>query len=137
MSALGGIGLTVALFMSNQAFVDPQLQGQAKFAAVLSVSSAVVGWLLRCPCRSSQAVGGQESSGDALTGAIKVMPGSDDVELEPGSDWIDNMLVDEILQIMWIQRRYRARGSSFPLPPANSALANSSRASSKRASSKV
>jgi len=46
LSALGGVGLTVALFVSNEAFVDPGLQGQAKFAAVLSVSSAALAALI-------------------------------------------------------------------------------------------
>merc|ERR1712039_230602 len=37
LSALGGIGLTVALFVSNEAFIEPELKGQAKMGAVLSV----------------------------------------------------------------------------------------------------
>jgi len=41
LSALAGVGLTVALFMANEAFPDFQLQGQAKFAAVLSVLSVL------------------------------------------------------------------------------------------------
>ena len=34
IGALGGVGLTVALFMANEAFIDPGLQGQAKLGAV-------------------------------------------------------------------------------------------------------
>merc|ERR1711998_419327 len=47
MASLGSIGLTVALFMSNSAFVDPGLQGQAKFGAVLSVGAVGVALVLR------------------------------------------------------------------------------------------
>ena len=28
--ALGGVGLTVALFVANEAFVQPEMQGQAQ-----------------------------------------------------------------------------------------------------------
>eukprot|EP00438_Fugacium_kawagutii_P034180 Skav233178 [mRNA] locus=scaffold24:132214:144521:+ [translate_table: standard] len=53
MSSLGGVGLTVALFVSNEAFTDKGLQSQAKMGAVFSVSSALLvederkieGWL--------------------------------------------------------------------------------------------
>jgi hypothetical protein len=44
---LGGIGLTVALFVANEAFVDPGLQGQAKMGAVLSVGAAFFAWAIR------------------------------------------------------------------------------------------
>merc|ERR1712113_177821 len=47
LSALGGIGLTVALFVSNEAFIEPDLQGQAKMGAVLSVLAGALGWGLR------------------------------------------------------------------------------------------
>mmetsp|Transcript_87125 Transcript_87125/g.154195 ORF Transcript_87125/g.154195 Transcript_87125/m.154195 type:complete len:629 (+) Transcript_87125:45-1931(+) len=47
LSALGGIGLTVALFVSNEAFVQPELRGQAKMGAVLSVFSVVFAWGIR------------------------------------------------------------------------------------------
>lgn len=53
LSALGGVGLTVALFVSNEAFADPDLQGQAKMGAVISVACAGLAWLLRrflTPC---------------------------------------------------------------------------------------
>merc|ERR1712113_1287696 len=47
LSALGGIGLTVALFVSNEAFIEPELRGQAKMGAVLSVFAGALGWGLR------------------------------------------------------------------------------------------
>jgi len=124
MSALGGVGLTVALFVANEAFVDPGLQSQAKFAAVLSVGAALLAKLIKCLSR----VGQREPLG-ALQG---VLPGSVDLEQE-GADWIDDVLVDEILQIMWLQRRYRARGACLPLDKVMTP-ANSSRTSSKQVS---
>lgn len=47
LSLINGIGLTVALFMSNSAFVDPGLQGQAKFGAVFSAGAVGLSLLLR------------------------------------------------------------------------------------------
>lgn len=41
-SCVAGLGLTVALFVSGQAFVDPSLQGAAKMGAVFSVAAALV-----------------------------------------------------------------------------------------------
>jgi NhaA family Na+:H+ antiporter len=39
-SVLAGLGLTVALFVSGQAFTDPALQGAARMGAVCSVAAA-------------------------------------------------------------------------------------------------
>ncbi len=39
-SMIAGLGLTVALFVSNQAFVDPQLAGAAKMGALFSAAAA-------------------------------------------------------------------------------------------------
>mmetsp|Transcript_87200 Transcript_87200/g.255212 ORF Transcript_87200/g.255212 Transcript_87200/m.255212 type:complete len:631 (-) Transcript_87200:31-1923(-) len=47
MSAIAGVGLTVALFVANEAFVDIELQGQAKMGAVLSVAFGAVGWAIQ------------------------------------------------------------------------------------------
>jgi NhaA family Na+:H+ antiporter len=47
MSALAGIGLTVALFLANEAYVQPELRGQAKMGAVLSIGCAFVGWAIQ------------------------------------------------------------------------------------------
>ena len=41
-SAVAGLGLTVALFVCGQAFVDPSLQAAAKMGAVFSVAAAIV-----------------------------------------------------------------------------------------------
>lgn len=46
-SCVAGLGLTVALFVSGQAFVDPSLQGAAKMGAVFSVAAAPLAWLLK------------------------------------------------------------------------------------------
>ena len=46
-SAVAGLGLTVALFVSGQAFTDPALQAAAKMGAVFSVVSALVAWLAK------------------------------------------------------------------------------------------
>jgi NhaA family Na+:H+ antiporter len=47
MSALAGIGLTVALFLASEAFVQPELQAQAKMGAVFSVSNVVIAWVIK------------------------------------------------------------------------------------------
>ena len=46
-AALSGVGLTVALFVANEAFLHPGLRGQAKMGALLSVLSAGVAWAIR------------------------------------------------------------------------------------------
>lgn len=43
VSAIAGIGLTVALFVAGEAFTEPGLQGMAKMGALLSALMAVVG----------------------------------------------------------------------------------------------
>jgi len=47
MAAIAGVGLTVALFVSNEAFVDPDLRGQAKMGALFSVTCGGFGWAFR------------------------------------------------------------------------------------------
>ncbi|CAE7211846.1 nhaA [Symbiodinium natans] len=46
-AALGGVGLTVALFVANEAFVQPEMQGQAKMGAVLSTGCGAIAWLTK------------------------------------------------------------------------------------------
>ena len=46
-AALGGVGLTVALFVANEAFVQPEMQGQAKMGAVLSTGCGALAWLIK------------------------------------------------------------------------------------------
>ncbi len=43
---IAGLGLTVALFVSNQAFADPAMQGAAKMGALLSVLAGVSAWAI-------------------------------------------------------------------------------------------
>ena len=44
VGVIAGLGLTVALFVSGQAFVDPELQSAAKMGAVASIAAAFVAW---------------------------------------------------------------------------------------------
>ncbi|MDG1895120.1 MAG: Na+/H+ antiporter NhaA [Fuerstiella sp.] len=46
-SAVAGLGLTVALFVCGQAFVDPSLQAAAKMGAVFSVGAAILAYALK------------------------------------------------------------------------------------------
>lgn len=50
-SAVAGLGLTVALFVSGQAFTDPALQAAAKMGAVFSVVSALVAYVVKLVLR--------------------------------------------------------------------------------------
>ena len=45
-SCVAGIGLTVALFVSGQAFVDPMIQGAAKMGSLFSAFAFAIAWLL-------------------------------------------------------------------------------------------
>jgi len=130
MSALGGIGLTVALFVANEAFVDPGLKGQAKMGAVLSVLCAAVAWLIKV-------VGDMVFNGKADKKLVKEIgqgecidevpesPDSPESPFSGTSSWtstgrsssgvVDEFLVDDILQVMWTARKYRARGAKLPL----------------------
>jgi len=91
MASLGSIGLTVALFMSNSAFVDPGLQGQAKFGAVLSVGAVGLSLLLRKLTTKTS------GNGD---------PDSADASVDESED----SLVDEVIRVMTLQQQYRKRG---------------------------
>jgi len=55
-SAVAGLGLTVALFVCGQAFVDPSLQAAAKMGAVFSVGAAIVAFALKKILRVSAEV---------------------------------------------------------------------------------
>ncbi len=46
-SCVAGLGLTVALFVCGQAFVDPSLQAAAKMGAVFSVAAAAIAFALK------------------------------------------------------------------------------------------
>lgn len=103
MSALGGVGLTVALFVANEAFVDPGLRGQAKMGAVLSVFSAGLAFAIKLVAKRFEP---QPDSDDEL--ASPMSPRLDDCG-------VDGEMVDTILQVMWTARKYKARGVAMPL----------------------
>ncbi|MEZ6129540.1 MAG: Na+/H+ antiporter NhaA [Planctomycetaceae bacterium] len=88
-SCVAGLGLTVALFVCGQAFVDPSLQAAAKMGAVFSVGAAAVAFvakqMLRIPAtaidsfevvmtESAHSVGTiEQETLDALEAAQKAM----------------------------------------------------------------
>ena len=52
---IAGLGLTVALFVSSQAFTDPGMMGAAKMGAVLSAAAALFAWgCRRIMCSSAE-----------------------------------------------------------------------------------
>jgi len=114
MSAVAGVGLTMALFMANEAFADPGLQGQAKVGAVLSVTAGGLAWAIKalpprlCPGRLQEVV--------SLKGALSPTPGmAARAGLGTSEDWIEECMVDDILHIVWLQRRYAARCTTFTM----------------------
>jgi NhaA family Na+:H+ antiporter len=134
VSALGGIGLTVALFVANEAFTDPGLQGQAKMGAVISVSSAAVAWAIKFfgdygriaddESLISESIS-DDASEDSDIESLKSVE-KDDKEAE---DWIDEALLDDILQTLWTQRRYSKHGTVLPLTPTGGSRRSISKAS--------
>ncbi|MGI6721591.1 MAG: Na+/H+ antiporter NhaA [Anaerovoracaceae bacterium] len=52
---VGGIGLTVALFVSQSAFIDPALQGAAKMGALLSILSGLIAIAVRRAMKAAAA----------------------------------------------------------------------------------
>mmetsp|Transcript_36196 Transcript_36196/g.84826 ORF Transcript_36196/g.84826 Transcript_36196/m.84826 type:complete len:1228 (+) Transcript_36196:61-3744(+) len=111
MSALGGVGLTVALFVSNEAFTDKGLQSQAKMGALLSVASALVAFLIkfggdrvfhrRKPCEE-----------EPTETNVEVVYSDDEVEAD---EWLDVVAMNDIMQVLWTQRKYQSRGTSLPI----------------------
>jgi NhaA family Na+:H+ antiporter len=63
MSALAGVGLTVCLFVANEAFIEPELQGQAKMGAVLSLAGGGVAWAIRRITQASHNAHGNDKFG--------------------------------------------------------------------------
>lgn len=84
MAMLAGIGLTVALFVSGEAFVEPGLQGEAKMGALLSVTAgflaAAINWFgtraPSCPWRRRRS--GSEGEDRPGSSRIQVRPPSAD-----------------------------------------------------------
>jgi len=113
MSAVGGVGLTVALFVANEAFVDPGLQGQAKFGAVLSVLAAAVAWLLKViPSKLFPATQMDSADMASMGGPMSMVP-TPQAAAAVSNDLIEDCLADEILHVLWLQRRYIARGTEL------------------------
>lgn len=143
MSALGGVGLTVALFVSNQAFVDPGLKGQAKMGAVISVSCAGLAWAIKYTgdffFNRNEELFAEDLELQEEDDADKVWGFGDFDERSsggsgqsvPASDWIDNLLVDEILQILWTQKQYEARGTKLPAEVAATRSSSKQRTASR------
>ncbi len=71
-SIIAGLGLTVALFVSGQAFTDPVLQGAAKMGAVFSVFAALLAFVARelVGLRHSAAEVGADGEPADVAGAI-------------------------------------------------------------------
>jgi hypothetical protein len=107
MGALAGVGLTVALFVSNEAFSDPGLQGQAKMGALLSIGSAGFSWLISAIhskfCTERVAM-------TSVTGKVIEDSDDEDFEEEDDDDGFEDLVTHELIQRMWEFRRYKARG---------------------------
>ncbi|GAB5443307.1 MAG: Na+/H+ antiporter NhaA [Fuerstiella sp.] len=74
-SAVAGLGLTVALFVCGQAFVDPSLQAAAKMGAVFSVAAAAVAFALKVALGAK----GLTADGAVVAVAAAPLPSSDPV----------------------------------------------------------
>jgi len=141
MSALGGVGLTVALFVANEAFVDPGLRGQAKMGAVISVLSAVVAGVIKWVAGVFQRCAVNVSDVDSVETFESEEFAEEEEDEEPvspsGAGHVDEVLVDDILQIMWTIRKYRARGVAMPLEEQLLRAPSKMRQASERAPSKM
>ncbi len=80
-SIIAGLGLTVALFVSGQAFTDPVLQGAAKMGAVFSVFAALLAFAARevVGLRNPSAETGAGTEPVAVAGPVG-KPASVDIE---------------------------------------------------------
>jgi NhaA family Na+:H+ antiporter len=112
MGALAGVGLTVALFVSNEAFTDPGLQGQAKMGALLSIGSAGFSWLISAIYKRFYT-----GESDATSDDVMALEDSDDEILERTAsgfeeedDDFEDVITHELMEKMWEFRRYKARG---------------------------
>ncbi|CAK0886828.1 unnamed protein product [Prorocentrum cordatum] len=112
MGALAGVGLTVALFVSNEAFTDPGLQGQAKMGALLSIGSAGCSWLIKAVHRRLST-----GSLDETSDNVMALGDSDDEDLErtrsgleEEGEGFEDVITQELMEKMWEFRRYKARG---------------------------
>lgn len=142
MSSLAGVGLTVALFVANEAFVDPTLQGQAKFAAVLSILSAGVAFLIHRFAHRNDFLW-EDTLVEDLEDGSHLRDAGDCLQDDIGGVWnsglVEERLVEDILQLMWMQKRYEKRGMMMPLKATatpGSLSPHGSRQSSKQGGSK-
>jgi NhaA family Na+:H+ antiporter len=120
LSALGGIGLTVALFVSNEAFVDPGLRGQSKMGAVMSVVAGGLAWGIKALSKimMPEVEEDEETLYESDGRGIPPLPSTSTTSLRTSSTMrsdVDQVLVDDILQVMWTARQYKARGMKMPM----------------------
>ncbi|CAK9066993.1 unnamed protein product [Durusdinium trenchii] len=70
-TALGGVGLTVALFVANEAFVQPEMRGQAKMGAVLSISCGLLAFVIqRAFAKGKSDAEGEDEEENGVTSTI-------------------------------------------------------------------
>ncbi|CAJ1335344.1 unnamed protein product [Effrenium voratum] len=109
MSALGGVGLTVALFVSNEAFVDIGLRSQAKMGAVFSVASAFLAFCMKF--FGDKIFYPKQAEEDTQ---VERIDDDEDSEVE-ADEWLDVVAMNDIMQALWTQRKYQARGTALPM----------------------
>lgn len=72
-AALGGVGLTVALFVANEAFVQPEMRGQAKMGAVLSISCGLLAFVIqRAFAKGKSDAEGEDEEENGVTSTIGI-----------------------------------------------------------------
>jgi len=104
------VGLTVALFVANEAFSDDGLQAQAKFGAVLSVLCSALAWIIHRvfsrpepePAAIIASTPGEiESVSDTVT---KTNDGSANLS-EISVQNVHDFLVEDVIEMLRVQRR--------------------------------
>jgi len=112
---LAGVGLTVALFVANEAFSDNGLQSQAKFGAVLSVvcggfafaNHRIFGRREPEPAPNTKTVESEPATENAVSDMTSACDSS--------GQSVQDILVDDVIEMLRTQRRYRKRGVDVPL----------------------
>eukprot|EP00930_Biecheleria_cincta_P037970 TRINITY_DN26097_c0_g1_i1.p1 TRINITY_DN26097_c0_g1~~TRINITY_DN26097_c0_g1_i1.p1 ORF type:complete len:1219 (-),score=240.97 TRINITY_DN26097_c0_g1_i1:63-3719(-) len=118
LSALGGVGLTVALFVSNEAFQDPDLRGQSKMGALFSTGGALLAYIIKVVGDKIWPPG--EAEDDAISnlgseGDEKDVEATDEDYEDEADDWLDELAVDDLMTVLWTQRRFARRGLHVPI----------------------
>lgn len=136
-SALGGVGLTVALFVANQAFVDSGLQGQAKMGAVISILCAALAWAIKRFCGRPEddtceimecdlpdyedvettTVHAENGQGGQPLKPCSSPPDAPAEEGGEGDDFAVDELIEDILHTHYIKHEYERRGTQMPIEP--------------------